>query len=99
MINYYNISCNILFTILIVDEAKMDEYQRNLSGATWKRISGIKISQNQNVYYSLLIHIKPTMYLNNMFTIIYKTDLTFQASDWNPYSFAHEGKDFIILNV
>ena len=88
-INFYE---NFKF-INLDDSVIMNSPNTTLVGTSCKRISGIVVSENQNIYYSMIIYLQNSIIKNYVGTTIYKTTSNFTASGCNLYSFAYEGNN------
>ena len=64
-----------------------------------KRISGLAVSENQEVYYSIAVYNQYYIYQNHISTSIFKANSNLQSSECSPFNISYEGNKIKQLKV
>ena len=78
--------CSFIVYFIYLNDAKSDEVNNSCKG-----ITGVAVSENQEVYYSITISNKNYLYQNYISTSIFKANSNLQSSECNPFSKSFEG--------
>ena len=92
---YTFISNSLYFTLLIcsfiVYFISFNDTKNDEVNDLCKRVSGVGVSENQDVYYSMIVYNQNYLYQNYISTSIFKANSNLQSSECNLFSISYEG--------
>ena len=79
--------CGFIVYLIALNDTKTDVVKDFC-----KRITGVAVSEKREVYYSIIVYNKNSLYQNYISTSIFKANSNLQSSECSPFSISYEGK-------
>ena len=89
--NSFFLYFSMLISNFIVYQITLNDTKTNEVNNLCKRISGVAVSDNQNVYYSITVYNQYYLFQNQISTSIFKANSNLQSSKWNLFSISYDG--------